>query len=242
MSVPDELEELAERLGHRFRDSAILDVALTHGSASCDGTVSNARLEFLGDAVLAAVVCEALYQQFPQASEGRLTILKSDLVNNERLAAAAREANLGRYLRLGKGLEAKQGRGTTSILADAFEAVLGAVYLDGGMPAARKVVEKTLFEERDLSDSKFDPAASNPKSALQEWLAARSLERSEYVLISAEGPSDRRTFRVRVICGSYSAMGEAHTKQGAEKIGARRVLEQLIASEASGSKPQAATG
>ena len=241
MSKRDASEELAERLGHRFSDPALLDRALTHGSASCDGTTSNARLEFLGDAVLATVVCEALYRQFPQASEGQLTSLKSDLVRNERLTAAARDAGLGSYLRLGKGLEAKGGRDTARVLADAFEAVLGAAYLDGGMPAAREVVEKSLFGERGLSDSRFDPATSNPKSTLQEWLAARSLPRPEYVIISADGPSDRRTFRVRVSCGSHSATAEARTKQGAEKIGARRVLEQLIASEQGAKNAEAAT-
>ena len=241
MSKRDKSEELAERLGHRFSDPALLALALTHGSASCDGTTSNARLEFLGDAVLAAVVCEALYKRFPQASEGRLTSLKSDLVRNERLTAAARAAGLGSCLRLGKGLEAKGGRDTASVLADAFEAVLGAVYLDGGMPAAKKVVEKSLFGECGLSESGFDPVASNPKSTLQEWLAARSLPQPEYIMVSADGPSDRRSFRVKVSCGSHSATAEAHTKQGAEKIVARRVLEQLIASEASTQTPEAAT-
>lgn len=241
MSKRDALERLAERLGHRFIDLGLLDTALTHGSASSDGTPSNARLEFLGDSVLAAVVCEALYEQFPEASEGRLTSLKSDLVRNERLTEAARAAGLGSCLRIGKGLEAKGGRDTARILADAFEAMLGAVFLDGGMPAARKVVERSLFGERGLSETRFDPAVSNPKSTLQEWLAARGLPRAEYVLVSAEGPSDRRTFRVRVNCGSHSAAAEALTKQGAEKIGARRVLEQLIAAEASPENAEAVT-
>ena len=241
MSKLDALEELAERLGHRFSDLGLLDRALTHGSASCDRTTSNARLEFLGDSVLAAVVCEALYKQFPEASEGRLTSLKSDLVRNERLTEAARAAGLGSWLRIGKGLEAKGGRDTASILADAFEAMLGAVFLDGGMRAVRQVVEKSLFGEHGLSEERFDPVVSNPKSTLQEWLAARSLPRAEYVIVSAEGPSDRRVFRVRVSCGSHSATAEAHTKQGAEKIGALRVLEQLIASEASVRNPEAAT-
>ena len=226
------LQQLSDRLGHSFGDLNLLELALTHRSVGIDAEISNERLEFLGDAVLGAAVSELLYTHFPDASEGRLTKLKSLIVNNSRLAEAARRTEIGPCLRLNKGEECSGGRTKPRLLANAFEAVVGAVYLDGGMEAVGEVVRRLLVGPDGLAEADELLDGAQGKSALQEWLQARGRDLPEYSLIESFGPSNRRTFRVEVRCGAEIATGEARRKQTAEQLAAGRVLRKLIALEA----------
>ncbi len=220
----DKLLTLCNRLGYQFRDPALLQVALTHSSAIDKNAVSNERLEFLGDAVLGLAVGGALFRRLPLASEGDLTKLKARFVNNEHLCKAALCLDLGSFLRLGKGEEQGGGREKPRVLADALEAVFGAVYLDGGMEAASGVAERCILLEQPSIDKRS-------KTALQEWLQARGRELPEYVVVAEEGPSHRRTYEVEVRCGEHAARGRASRKKHAEQHAAALVLERLVSSE-----------
>lgn len=229
--MTDPVREIADRLGYRFNDPALLELALTHGSSVKAGSPSNGRLEHLGDAVLGLAVGEALYRLFPQATQGRLSQLKASIVNNERLAEAARRTELGAYLRLGKGEELIGGRDKVRALSNGFEALLGAVYLDGGIEAAKAVVGCTVLRDVVIDGQCVEAVSSNSKSALQEWLQARGRDLPHYALLSETGPSHQRQFRIEVRCGAQSARGEGPRKQVAEETAAGRILVKLIAAE-----------
>lgn len=223
-------DELCDRLQYHFDDDALLDLALRHRSWCAEhGAVdSNERLEFLGDSVLGVVVTDHLYRGSPGSSEGVLARRRSELVSANALAGVARSIGLGDVLALGKGEESTGGRAKTSILADAMEGVIGAVYLDGGIEAARAVVLGLLDERIDGVVS--GDVASDHKSRLQEFAAHRFGELPRYDL-TEEGPEHEKVFRAVVrLRGECFGSGEGRTKKEAEQAAARQATEQLSGS------------
>lgn len=226
MSIAD----LEERIGHRFADSSLLRRALMHSSVATERepgrsgrTTSddNETLEFLGDAVLGLAVAEELFRRHPNSHEGELTQMKHQLVSAKAFEGIAREIGLGEFLLLGPAEERSGGRDKPAILSDAFEAVIGAVFLDGGYPAARDVTLR-LFGERVAAAS---PQASvDFKSLLQERLQGAGFPLPEYRTITEEGPPHDRTFRVRVSWKGGSAEGEGRSKKTAEIAAAEVAL------------------
>jgi ribonuclease-3 len=222
------LGELQERIGYRFHEAALLDLALTHPSSGAGpGTVrDNQRLEFLGDAVLQLVLTDELYRRFPAASEGPLTTARAHLVNRRTLAERGRALGVGDHLRLGRGEEASGGRQRASALADAYEAIMGAIYLDGGLETARMVILgqfQDVFGGLDVL-----PNLENPKGELQEWLQAESSASPEYRLESVTGPDHDRRFECIVIHGGMElGRGTGKSKKDAESAAAVVALQRL---------------
>lgn len=210
-------------LGYHFRDETLLAMALTHRSA---GSHNNERLEFLGDSVLSLVITEALFHRCPELPEGDLSRLRASLVCGDSLAGIARSIGLGEYLRLGPGERKSGGYRRESILADAMEAVLGAVYLDGGHEAAIGVVHH-LFRSR-LDDMPEVSQLKDPKTRLQEWLQGRGQALPEYTLEDVQGSDHQQTFRVacRIDTAGYW-MGEGGTRRRAEQAAASEALKEL---------------
>jgi ribonuclease III len=224
------LRGLAERLGHRFRDLALLDRALTHTSfaheALEDGAGHNEPLEFLGDAVIGFVVAEMLHQRDPEGHEGGKSKLRARVVRARSLAGRARAADLPDLLRLGRGEEKTGGRLKQALWADAYEAVVAALYLDGGLDAAARFVRRDLGE--GLEAAVAADAGDDPKSALQEVLQARGEAVPDYVVIAEEGPDHRKQFRVQCrIGGEIAGEGVGHSKKEAQQDAARRGLEAV---------------
>jgi ribonuclease-3 len=231
---------LEERLGHKFSNRGLLEQALTHSSAipelrgastEAPGDSAylsdNERLEFLGDAVLELLASEYLLAAFPEWSEGQLSKSRARIVNAGSLESAARRLRLGEHLRLGRGEEKTGGREKQTLLADAFEAVVAAVYLDAGLGAARELLQRILFAQA-LEERGERIAESDHKSALQEFLQGRGQAPAEYRLAGESGPDHQKTFRVEVwISGERLARGEGSTKKEAEQQAARSALEQL---------------
>ncbi len=215
---------LLRRWDYVFRDPELLAQALTHRS---HGTRNNERLEFLGDAVVNLVMADALYAGFPDLSEGELTRLRVRLVRAETLAAVAREMGLGRLLRLGGGELKSGGFDRDSILADAFEAVIGALYQDGGYERARSVL-LDLFAAR-LSGIEAHAHVKDAKTALQEFLQARGLERPRYELVGVTGQDHDQHFQVACLVTGLPqpTQGEGGTRRHAEQEAARRALKRL---------------
>jgi ribonuclease-3 len=209
-----------ERLGHEFSDPGLLELALTHRSAS---SRNNERLEFLGDAVLGTVIAHAIYQRRPDAGEGLLSRLRSRLVRGETLAEIARESGVATVVRLGSGEVRSGGHQRATTLSNALEAVIGAVYLDGGMAAAERVI-LDLFRER-LDCLPAEEELTDPKTRLQEWLQARGHRPPAYAVHDVAGAAHEQTFEV--IC-SVESLGVAVAGHGAS----RRVAEQDAASRA----------
>ena len=236
MPKVEPLQKLAEQLQYRFQDWGLLDLALTHRSAANDPGASNERMEFLGDAVLTATVSAELYRRFPEEPEGRLSKLRSMLVSNRNLAAAACRVDLGPLLRMSHGEDQAGGRNKPRLLADALEAVVGAVYLDGGMESAASVVGQLLLNGTAIPDARAEMDRTLGKSALQEWLQERGLPLPEYVVLSQAGEPNERTFRVEVRCAGRMATATASRKQAAEEAAAKRVLKALVDSE--GGEPE----
>ena len=214
------MQELQAALGHPFADLSLLTRALTHPSLA--GQANNQLLEFLGDAVLQLCVSEILYALGSDA-EGGLTFKRQRLVCEEALAGVARGIGLGGCLILSDGLHMQGGEKQDSVLADAMEAVLAAVYLDGGLDAARGLV-KRLWKSRIISaDAKLDP-----KSALQAWAAGKGFAEPEYRLILEDGPPHRRLFTVEVFFGGRElSRGTGKTKKAAQQEAARTALNHL---------------
>jgi ribonuclease-3 len=238
MSGKDE-ESVEGRLAYRFQCPELLQQALTHRSALAETTSvgaarDNELLEFLGDAVLGLLASEYLLESFPDWSEGQLSRSRSRMVSAASLEAAARRLRLGDHLRLGRGEEKTGGRQKSGLLADAFEAIVGAVYLDGGLGAARECLKRTLFEQT-IEERGARLAESDHKSALQEYLQGRSEPPVEYRLAGESGPDHRKVFRVEVwVAGECLAAGEGNTKKEAEQLAARRALERLVPAEPEG--------
>ncbi|MFO1484187.1 MAG: ribonuclease III [Verrucomicrobiaceae bacterium] len=221
------MDMLETILGHTFREPALLQQALTHGSVGYESQrpqADNQRLEFLGDAVLQLALSELLYQRQPHADEGMLTKARAQLVSTKALARLARRIDLGPHLLMGRGEEAHGGRDRDSSLADALEAIAGAIYLDGGNQAARQFAER-LFAE-DLHALSQGPLEPNPKGELQELVQAVSTTPLLYQIISAEGPDHAKNFVSTV---SWLAMelgrGTGRSKKEAEVQAAQAALD-----------------
>lgn len=215
------IEALCSSLAYRFGDESLLTLALRHRSWCSEngGVESNERLEFLGDAVLGLIVTDHLFRAAPELSEGVLARHRSELVSAVALADVARDVDLGSALSLGKGEEATGGRDKVSILADAMEAVIGGVYLDGGTGAATSLVLHLL--DARIGDALAGALESDHKSRLQELAAHRFGELPRYVL-SEEGPEHQKRFFAKVeLCGSTWGEGEGRTKKEAEQSAAR---------------------
>jgi ribonuclease-3 len=230
------LEELEQAIGYRFRQPELLERALTHRSAvSEDGTAGtppdNEQLEYLGDAVLGMLVSEYLVGSFRQWSEGQLSKSRARLVNAASLCIAARRLALGSFLRLGKGEEKTGGREKPALLADAFEALVAAIYLDGGLPAAREFVKRALLHTAiELEGSRLE--LSDHKSALQEFLQARGWPSARYAVVRESGPDHQKTFWMQVhVPGLVNATGVGLNKKEAEQSAAAQALELLRAEE-----------
>ncbi|NEX20096.1 ribonuclease III [Thiorhodococcus mannitoliphagus] len=211
-------------LGYQPRDSGLLEQALTHRSASA---TNNERLEFLGDALIGFVIAEALWERFPEADEGRLSRMRASLVKRESLAKLARGLQLGDYLRLGAGELRTGGHARDSILADALEAVLGAVYRDVGFDSARRVV-LDLFRAR-LEQTDASRAGKDPKTRLQELLQSRKRPLPEYVVVSIDGDQHDQTFIVSCVLqdDARSSRGGGTSRRRAEQAAAELMLEQI---------------
>lgn len=215
---------LLKRFPHRFADTSLVETALTHRSAS---RAHNERLEFLGDAVVGLLVAEALYARFPNRTEGELTRMRAELVREASLAAMAREIELGDALRLGPGELKSGGWRRDSILADTFEALIGAVWLDAGPEAAREALMPFLEPRLEaLGDGRVP---KDPKTSLQEWLQGRGLQLPEYELVDASGNDPLRAFaaRCRVRDPSVEAIGFGPARRAAESAAAAAVLASL---------------
>jgi ribonuclease-3 len=224
------LADLCGILGVGFRDIGLLNQALMHRSyvhdVDMDRGESNERMEFLGDAVLGLLVNEHLYARFTKRQEGRLTKIKSLVVSETVLARRAEELDLGTYICLSDNERASGGAGRASILSDAFEAVIGAVYLDGGLPAARRFVERHLLNGMDkiLAVEEY----KNYKSIMQEHAQRKLGSRPRYRVVSAKGPEHERTFYVEVRLGGRAlGRGEGKNKKEAEQMAARHALAKL---------------
>lgn len=223
----DPRDALCSNLGYRFSESSLLELALRHRSwcAEHGAVASNERLEFLGDSVLGLVVTDHLYRSAPDMSEGVLARHRSELVSAAALAEVARAVHLGDALALGKGEESTGGRDKTSILADGMEAVIGAVYLDGGVGAATTLVLHLLSDR--ISDVLYGGLASDHKSKLQEFAARRFGQLPRYVL-SEDGPEHEKRFSARVeLDGAVWGEGEGRTKKEAEQAAARTAVLRL---------------
>jgi ribonuclease-3 len=232
--------QLEERLGYRFAKPGLLERALTHSSAvpelranhsaeSASGPLpqDNEQLEFLGDAVLDMLASEYLLATFPEWSEGQLSKSRARLVNARALELAARRLCLGEHLRLGRGEEKTGGRDKPALLADAFEAVIAAIYLEGGLDAARQVLRQVLFESA-LEERGERIADSDRKSALQEYLQGRGQPPAEYRLAGERGPDHQKTFEIEVwVGGACMASAQGTTKKEAEQRAAHTALERL---------------
>lgn len=207
-----------------FNDVALLDSALTHRSAA---TNNNERLEFLGDSVLSLVISTELYKRFQDIDEGVLSRLRASLVKGETLAELAKEINLGEYIQLGSGELKSGGFRRASILADAFEAVIGAIYLDGGIQAATKFIH-SQYEIR-LNSVNPNEVNKDPKTRLQEYLQARSLPVPVYTVLSIEGESHQQTFTVKgqVEVIDQEIQGSGKSRRFAEQQVAQKILELL---------------
>ena len=220
---------LEERLGYSFRNRALLETALTHSSYAnenrASGIVCNERLEFLGDSVLGVTVADFLYRHFPDMPEGRMTRLREVLVCEQSLHRVALELHLGDYLRLGKGEEHNGGRKRASILSDAVEAVIAAMYLDAGMETAAGFIHRCLLDDVRAIET---PTFTDYKTSLQELVQRHSGQVLSYELVGEEGPDHAKTFRVQVcLNGDPIGRGTGRTKKEAEQAAAANALEAL---------------
>jgi len=251
-----EIMALEESLGHHFQRRELLEQALTHSSqarevealsagSGSSGLVSsslvsfsgdNEMLEFLGDAVLGLATSEALFHRFPEFQEGQLSKLRAHLVGQRHLLRVAEQLQIGHYMRLGRGEEKSGGRNKASLQVDALEAILAALYLDGGWPVARDFIVRVIVEP-ELTHMKLETSAMpvmDFKSALQEALQARGGSQPVYALVKEEGPEHKKTFTVEVRLpepemGQFVGRAQGATKKRAEQEAARQALEHLAA-------------
>ncbi|WMJ70089.1 ribonuclease III [Stenotrophomonas sp. 24(2023)] len=223
--MPNNAFQRGDLIGHPFRDQDLLKQALTHRSA---GAPHNERLEFLGDSIVNLMVAEALYQRWPKADEGALTRARAELVREGALAVIARQLQLGERLTLGPGEMKSGGHRRDSILADAVEAVVAAIYLDAGFEACRAVVLPWFQASMEALPATGRPE-KDPKTRLQEWLQARQKPLPVYELLSESGEDHAKIFRVRcsVADPAASTGGTGSSRRIAEQQAAAAVLEQL---------------
>ncbi len=225
-------DDAQQAIGYRFSRPALLAEALTHKSYVNEqkdgGGEDNERLEFLGDAVLSLIISEHVVAALPDASEGELSKLKARLVSEVSLAKAARSLGLGPLLRLGRGEELNHGRDKNSLLANAFEAVLAAIYLDGGLDAARTFAVRACAGELTQLGNAVE-AQGDYKTRLQEWCQKRYETLPQYVTVRESGPDHQKLFEVQVtILGDIAGAGAGRTKKEAEQVAAKQAVEQIV--------------
>jgi ribonuclease-3 len=227
------MHPLEHFIGHSFRDPALLQLALTHGSVGYENQrthADNQRLEFLGDAVLQLALSHLLFQRLPQGDEGVLTQARAQLVSTKALARIARRIGLGTHLHLGRGEEINGGRERESTLADAMEAVAGAIHLDSGSDAAHQFAAR-LFAE-DLEALSRGPLDANPKGQLQELIQSVGVEPPHYEIVSSEGPDHAKNFISSVSWqGTELGRGSGRSKKDAEVQAAQAALDNPALSE-----------
>ena len=227
----DEFDELQQRVGYRFKDRGLLEHSLTHRSRAAEdvsgGVYDNESLEFLGDAVLGLVVADALFRRYPDYTEGQKSKIKAAVVSTQSLARHAEAIQLGEHLLLGRGEEKTGGRFKQALLADAFEALIAAVYLDGGLPAAAAFLERELGPAI-AAGAEQDVVGRDYKSALQERLQASGRALPEYRVAGASGPDHRKLFTIEVVVsGEILGTATGRAKKEAEQEAARMALVQL---------------
>lgn len=218
------MHNLETKLGYSFKNIELLEVALTHRSSK--DREHNERLEFLGDAVLGLIVGEYLYMNYPNYSEGELSKIRASMVNEKSFAMLADHLKLGKYLRLSAAEESNKGRTKPSILSNAFEAVIGAIYLDSSLDEAREVALKIIKSNFGKVDPK--KLIEDYKTALQEETQARFGVTPEYIVISEEGPDHKKSFEIELfIEGRSFAKGVGNSKKKAQQEAAKEALEKL---------------
>ncbi len=249
MKRSSDIQELQAVLGHRFAEPRLLEQALTHSSYANELEQDeipqrrpghNEQMEFLGDAVLGLVTSRALYERYPEYAEGLLSKMRAHLVSARHLVKIGRQLKLGEQLRLGRGEERTGGRQKSALLVNAVEAVIAALFLDGGLEPARAfILNHVIGPELDrMKDPRATVAMSDQKSALQEWLQASGRRQPSYSVVHEEGPDHKKLFTVEVrvvdAAGQESVMGRAQgaTKKRAEQRAAQETLEQLKTAEA----------
>jgi ribonuclease-3 len=232
------LDNLEKALDHQFANRALLEQALTHSSfarESPEPVGDNEQLEFLGDAVLQLIASQELLQRFPKYQEGELSKLRAHLVNAGHLVLCAQQLQIGSYLRLGRGEEKSGGRRKSALLSDAVEAILAALYLDGGLAVARRFVLAQILEpelER-LSLSSGEVLVADHKSRLQELLQASGRPEPRYEMVGEDGPPHRRTFTMQVLVlnpaneTEFATVASGNTKKAASQSAAQKALELL---------------
>ena len=244
------LASLESRIGYRFSDPVLLRRALTHSSLANEirsvpgptpASSDNEQMEFLGDSVLGFLVTEALVSRYPTFREGELSRLKAHLVSAAHLYGVARRLDLGPCLELGRGEESGGGRTKKSLLVDALEAVIAAVFLDGGIEEARSFVTAHVLDAPFLGDAdagaEVQPAITNFKSALQELAQSRKLPQPRYAIVSEKGPEHSKAFMVEVRVGrEWTGQAEGRTKKTASQRAARGLYERLLQDAGAGSQ------
>ncbi len=230
------LSQLEERLGYKFNDQSFIDRALTHRSWAHEAVpfgvdeevrqLHNEALEFVGDSILGCIVAEYLFRTYPAMTEGELSRMKHRLVSANTLAKASERLQLGEFMRVGRGEEKTGGRKKQALLADAFEAVLAAIFFDGGFQAAQSFLYMALSEELKEANPQ-SAAAADYKTMLQECLQANGKDTPRYAVVETIGPPHKRTFRVEVSWQGGNARGEGSTIKSAEISAARHASEML---------------
>lgn len=221
------IKELEDRIDYQFQNKKLLRQAMTHSSFAnehkLDKSSCNERLEFLGDAVLEIVSSDFLYHKYADKPEGELTKIRASIVCEPTLAYCASDIELGAYLLLGKGEEATGGRGRNSVVSDALEALIGAIYLDGGFANAKEFIHRFILNDIEHKQLFYDS-----KTILQEMVQASSTERLEYEVLKEEGPDHNKTFEVRAMLGDEEiGRGSGKTKKAAEAVAAYRGILKL---------------
>jgi ribonuclease III len=217
-------ENIFLAIGYTFKNVELIEAALSHRSA---GAVNNERLEFLGDSIINFIIAEELYHQFPRAKEGELSRLRAHLVCGETLGAIAIELNIGQYLHLGLGERKSGGAQRNSILSDAIEAIIGAIYLDGGMSVCRKRVK--LWYQQRLENLTLAVTEKDPKTRLQEFLQGKGKGLPLYTMVAVEGEPHNQTFTVKctITSSTHFTEGIGTTRRQAEQEAAKKMLENL---------------
>ena len=236
----ENLAQLEKIVDYSFRDDGLLTQAMTHRSwaheqvspraGASARNLHNEALEFLGDSILGLIVAEYLFRAYPGATEGELSRMKHRLVSAPTLARASTRLHLGEFVRFGRGEEKSGGRRKHALLADVFEAVTGAIYLDGGLEAARKFVVHSLGEELRAADP-IAAAAADPKTMLQEKLQADHQPTPQYTVVETLGPPHKRMFHVELKWNGGVTRGEGQTIKAAEAAAAQAALEQMQTEE-----------
>ena len=222
-----DLNELQEITGYEFRDKELFCRALTHSSYANEHRMAkkqcNERLEFLGDAVLELVSSDFLYHKYPDKPEGELTKIRASIVCEPTLAYCAADIHLGSYLLLGKGEEATGGRERNSVVSDAMEALIGAIYLDGGFASAKEFIHRFILNDIEHKQLFYDS-----KTILQEIVQENGTQPVEYVLIGEEGPDHNKNFTVEArVNGKIMGQGSGHTKKAAEQAAAYQAIRTI---------------